>query len=272
MTRVGHATLRIGVLTVWAVCPCLHAAVLDIDDTSPRTPKALETPIRFDQPLDESEPMAIVDAMTAVRANPDSVTAWIRLGDALFLSEQTARAAAAFYEACKRDPTHAKALENLGVSILQLGDYPNAVALFERLSSREPEDLSVKMNLGAAYHGVRDYANANQVYEAVLKVDPDNDKAAYNLGVVEGDRGNHAGAVAWYRKAHALNSTSPIPLFAAARAYARLGDSTSMYEMLEQAIIMVPEDQVGIFLGHPIFAPYSDQQEFRALLAPNSAK
>lgn len=97
----------------------------------------------------------------------------LRIGEEEFERQNFDRARVCFQLACEKDPSNARAHNNLGVLAWQEGDLDSALAFFDRALDLDPLDGDVLLNsaraLAAAGHG----ETASQMLEIYLTAHPD---------------------------------------------------------------------------------------------------
>lgn len=190
------------------------------------------------------------------------------LSRALIALDRQSDALAAAERALNLGPEDALTLDTLGVAMTRLGHHERALDLFEKAVALTPDNASFLFNLAAARQFAGDFAGAEDSYARCLARDPSNhrawsarvqlrrqtvemnDKAVlenmFEDGALDADRalhlghalaktcedlGDHAGALAWLRRAKAAKRADARydPGFDAAvfAAAARTGGPTS---------------------------------------------
>ena len=99
----------------------------------------------------------------AAALRPDYAPIYTRLGAALALRGEPARAREAFERAVELDPHNAVAERGLGQAHLSLGELEQAAAAFERAAAIEPRDLATQSGLAQALRRLGQTERANAV-------------------------------------------------------------------------------------------------------------
>ena len=88
-----------------------------------------------------------------------------------------------FYKnALKNNPTHAAALENLGIVLLQMDRPEEAKEYFIRANRLKPKNIDIMINLAQVYYLLAEPQNAESIFRDALEVDPNNATLHYSLG------------------------------------------------------------------------------------------
>jgi len=106
-----------------------------------------------------------------VRLNPSYVHAWYNLGTAYEGLRQYGQAARAFQEAIRLKPDLAAAWGHLGNAYRGLGQFDQAVEAFQQTVRLKPDDAEAWCNLGAAYDLQGNRAKVMQVYGKLKSLD-----------------------------------------------------------------------------------------------------
>jgi tetratricopeptide (TPR) repeat protein len=159
-----------------------------------------------------SEP-SIAAFERARQLRPDDVPTLIWLGEAYLALDRQADAEARFARARSLQPRSVAALAGLGRTALARREYANAVGAFEEALAIDPQATAVHYPLGMAYRGAGDLLKAETHLKERSKGDvavPDplmqevrgllrSARAFESLGVAALERGDSAGAAAYFR-------------------------------------------------------------------------
>src|SRR5262245_31807319 len=115
---------------------------------------------------------AAIEFQNAARANPQSVDAQTKLGDAYAALDQTSAAASAYHRACSLAPTDTYACVQSAAKFLALGDFEPAVIDARTALVADQFNLDAQLILGSALAGVRRFAEAEERLEAALAQAP----------------------------------------------------------------------------------------------------
>jgi tetratricopeptide (TPR) repeat protein len=127
-----------------------------------------------------------------------------------------ARAEALCRQVVERDPTHADALNLLGVLAHQARRNEAAVEFLSRAVAARPGDGTIHYNLGVAYQVLGRLTDAAGCYREALRLQPAHADAHHNLGDIFLTQGDHAAAQASLEEAVRLRADF-------AEAYNQLG-------------------------------------------------
>ena len=97
------------------------------------------------------------------------------------LQGEESKAAPAYQEAIKADPSHAPSLSNLAVVLANSGRADEAEKYLSQAIEAQPRYVEVYGNLGAILVSSERYAEAVAIYEKAVRIDPDYGPVHYNL-------------------------------------------------------------------------------------------
>jgi tetratricopeptide (TPR) repeat protein len=132
--------------------------------------------------------------------------------------------------------------------------------------SAQNSSQKISMDEANAFFQAKDWANAAKAFEAITKKEPANFQAWNQLGATLLALNKYDQAAAAYEKAVAINSSSPIPQYNLACAYARLNDKDKAFEALNKIAskgFFQPEQ----FSGDADLASLHDDPRFKELLS-----
>jgi tetratricopeptide (TPR) repeat protein len=104
-----------------------------------------------------------------------------------------------------------------------LGEPGDAIARYRERAAASPGDVRELRFLSGAYLLARDFGAAREVVDAGLELAPDDWKLTYDRGEVKAARGDPAGALTDWRRAHELNPEDFSPVYASAFLLEREG-------------------------------------------------
>jgi tetratricopeptide (TPR) repeat protein len=121
----------------------------------------------------ESLGKAIEHLEALTRLNPSDSDSWLVLGRLYKMSNQGAKAEAAFRKVLNSDPNSKAGIANLAQLYFEQGDYQPAIDLLKKIPDSDMDPAMLGM-LAYAYSQTRDYDNAVTSYEKALAQDPEN--------------------------------------------------------------------------------------------------
>jgi len=136
-------------------------------------------------------------------------------------------------------PSSAVINANLGFAYDKQGKVDEAVAAYRKVLELEPGNNVARNNLGNLYTKQGQFEDAGREFEELLRRDPDNAAAKSNLEVATKNRAitqEKQDQVSGALQAVAAKPADPQAAYAAARVYARLGDSDSAFSWLTKAL------------------------------------
>ena len=110
-----------------------------------------------------------------------------------------------YNQVLKINPTHAVALNNLGIIFKGLRKFQKAKACYEKAIEINPNYVDAHYNLGVTFKELKDYQKAKSCYEKAIEINPNYTNAYNNLGTIYEDLGKHQKAKACYEKAIEIN-------------------------------------------------------------------
>lgn len=145
---------------------------------------------------------------TARPAAPAAGTAvdWLRRGQQLEAAGRLPEAESCYQQALQRDGRHAETWLALGRLAEKAGDFDVAHASYERLVSLHPNHAMGHFVLGNTLVRRLDFTAARAAYLRAVELDPGLAGPWFNLGNLEGYLGRGREALAFHRRAIALNA------------------------------------------------------------------
>jgi tetratricopeptide (TPR) repeat protein len=164
------------------------------------------------------------------------------LGDRYRDAGQMRRALVAYQKALEVAPEDPSILLALGLAYAAAGQYQAAVDHYRRSLAANPVQPLAQINLGVALENMGDAFGAASAYLAALSVNPFEPLALFNLGNVHLRRRESDSAIAYYRRAIALDRALAPAHANLARAYAAAGRLDLGMAELEWALELSPAD------------------------------
>ncbi len=173
--------------------------------------------------LDDEVVSAINNARTEVEAQPDSGTAWGRLGMVLFAQNLYLDCIGVFAEAERLDPANARWPYFRGLALLLVRPEEEGLVALERASQIAPPSLHVRLRLAEQYLKYDRIDAADAVFLELLSEYPTNPRVLLGHGQILSRRGKWQDAVAPLRSAARHPTSQHEAHLALATAYFRLG-------------------------------------------------
>jgi len=143
------------------------------------------------------------------------------------------RSVTEFKRAIELNPNYATAHQWYGNTVLAaaFGRFDEAIQEMKQALELDPLSLIIIADLGNTYFMARRYEEAIDELRKTIKMDPGFYYAYWNLGQVLEAKGDLAGAITQYKKAHQLNG-DPFPLGLLGHAYALSGNRPEALKIL----------------------------------------
>lgn len=222
---------------------------------------------------------AAAKVQQALRADPNIIEAYSRLGNIYTKAGRHADAVAAFKQALALDPEHLLSTFNLALAYRALGRIDEAIVGFERTEQLDPRsgrahfqlgDIYMQrgepakalevltkglaldidrapflVKLGEAYLELERYDEAERVLTEAIGLRADVPRAQYNLALVQEQRGNASAARAAYEAEVAANPKNYGAHFNLGRILAREGRTADAARQFRASIEARPEFAEG---------------------------
>ena len=158
------------VFTVYKSGP--DSAVRTPPQPQPVTQKQ-EAPTR-NRTIPEAKAQTIFNLETEVTENPGNFTAWIKLGNRYFDTNQPEKAIKAYNKSLELNPNNADVWTDLGVMCRRAGRHHDAISAFERAISVDPDHQQSRFNKGIIlFNDLKEVDNAVKVWQELLEIAPD---------------------------------------------------------------------------------------------------
>jgi tetratricopeptide (TPR) repeat protein len=140
------------------------------------------------------------------------------------------KAAEAWAEVVKIEPSFAEAQYNLGVALVKVRKYEEALSHFERAVDLNPYFIRGYYAMGNSLLHLNRNEEAIKQYTRALELNPDDPSTHHNLGVAYSRSGNDGKAVEEYEKALEVEPDFALAYQSLAGAYARMGETEKAAE------------------------------------------
>jgi Flp pilus assembly protein TadD len=144
-------------------------------------------------------------------ANPSDVEAKYLLAFALFKENRPADSLKEYTEAAQRRAPHAEDLKAVALDYVLLNDYADAEHWIRYSLSMDANDAEAWYEAGRIEYMLNYFRPALEAFQRSLQLDPASVKAENNLGLALEGLNRVDEAVAAYRKAMAMQASSPHP-------------------------------------------------------------
>jgi Flp pilus assembly protein TadD len=132
---------------------------------------------------------------------------------------------------------------NNGVKYAQAEDWQKAAESFTISRTIQPDEIDAHKNLAFVYMRAQNDSMGIVVYNEILKIKPDDVDALSMLGDVRAAKKDYAGAVEYYKKVLAADSTNGRATHGLALCYDYLGQRDNAMAAYESALRARPEDK-----------------------------
>ena len=162
---------------------------------------------------------------------------WQNRAQQEWLHGRTAAAIGFLEEAMKRAATPRQRLEtlrNLSANLMQAGDLDRALAVLAEADRLGLDDAMVKFNIAVVLTGRGRLDEAEPFARRAIELDPESPLGHAALAQIRGRRGDHAGALAEFQAAAALDPDAVRPALNVAVALGHLGRRREACAVLER--------------------------------------
>ena len=177
--------------------------------------------------------------------DPQDADALRRIAEVYDKLKMPAQAIAAYQKAIQLDPDYYAGYHGLGVFYYYHGDYTQAAEQFQKSIERAPGLFDEYANLGAALDELGRDAEAEKALLTSLKLH-ETTPALNNMGAMRAYQGRDEEAVAYYKRAIAMDPTSYISVENLADSQRRLGrvhEATVAYrKAMDIALLALEQD------------------------------
>jgi len=142
-------------------------------------------------------------------------------------------------------PPNAKKEYELGLKAVNKRNFLQAASHFEQAVNIYPEYLAARNDLGAQYLKLKRIDDAEKHFEIVLASDPKNFNAKFNMGLVQMERRDYNGALAFLYQAISIDSSRAVAHLWIGIAKLELGSMQEAESSLVRSLLMGGDDCVA---------------------------
>jgi tetratricopeptide (TPR) repeat protein len=186
--------------------------------------------------LDLNDPGRAVRAFRkALRADPETETAWVGLGRAYLTEGRWKAAASAFTKAIDPPGSAPEAWTGLGWARRGLGQVDAALEAFHRAATLAPQSIQAWNNLGELYFDLGLLPQARQSCLKAAALTPDQARTWNNLGRISRMERRFSDAIIAHQHAVALDPHDPTARLGLIACYRLIGEDKLAEEQIELA-------------------------------------
>src|SRR5438270_2292645 len=220
------------------------------ESLSPDSPRVRMAAGYLKEPASQYE-QALEDYLSVQEREPRNVDALRRIAGVYDKLHMPARAIEAYQKAIELDPDYYGGYHGLGVLYYYHGNYPEAARQFQKSIERAPGLIDEYTNLGAALDELGQDTEAEKALLTSLKL-RETPEALNNMGAIRAYQKKDVEAIAYYKRAVALDPSNYIYLENLADSNRRLGrvrDANAAYhQAMDLALATLKENPR---LGYP---------------------
>jgi uncharacterized protein (TIGR02466 family) len=216
--------------------------------------KSLMTAIRYAPPNESGplEDLALIKLQNgrqeeaeallqkAVKANPSSIEALLRLGAALITCGRASEAVDSYQAVISLDKKNFQAAYGLSHAYLECSDFLTAIESCKKALELKPEDAATLSIMGVSYYQLEDFTNAQQHLKQSCSINETDQNALVHLGRAQLKLGMNSDAIETFKKAATFSQGSSILYSQLANAYAATGDYISCIKICDEFLDSYP--------------------------------
>jgi tetratricopeptide (TPR) repeat protein len=144
------------------------------------------------------------------------------------------KAAEAWAEVAKIEPTFPEAEFNLGVALIKLEKPEEAIEHFEKALELNPYFLKAYQGKGNALLALNRNDEAVKEYQKALELNPDDPPTRHNLGVAYSRIGETDKAISEWKQGIEIDPSYPLPYVSLNRLYTEQGEKKKAEEIIDR--------------------------------------
>jgi len=145
-----------------------------------------------------------------------------------------------YNEVIKKDPSHIRALNNLGIIFFSLKKFNDAIKIFEKTIAIDFNYLSGHNNLGLIFKEIQNYQKAISSFQEAIKINPNYFEAHNNIGLVFYECGEYQKAISSFEKAIKINPNYFETYNSIGLVFNKCGENQKAISSFEKAIKINP--------------------------------
>ena len=209
--------------------------------------------------------LATEEYLTSLTARPDQWTSHYNLGNYYLNRGDVKQALASYDTALKIEPKAAMVMVNAAMAHAQIDDKGMAEKFLRQAIKIAPYNGAAHFNLGLLKAEENRVKEAEQELKEAFRLDPKMAPAAYNLCVLT-IKDRPAEALAWCRKAVALNPQEPKYAYTLAFCQKEQGDIKGAAATLKDLVTQRPDFTDGYLLLAEIYVLQGERPQAETLL------
>jgi len=201
----------------------------------------------------------------AIAVRPGYWETYNDLGGLYYRLGRYAEAQKEFQTVVQLTPDNARGYSNLGVIAHAQKHYQEAAKMFEKSAAIKPNDTAYS-NLGTVYYTLGHYTEAAHYYELAIQMNGHswlwwhNLAAAYQWGnQPQKARDAFQQTAGLAEEQRRINPNDPNLLMRLADAYSNLGQAARARELLDQALVLAPQDVSVMFDASVVYEQLGDR-------------
>lgn len=175
------------------------------------------------------------------------------VGRAYLLTDDFAKAAAAFLDEILIEPNNFNGNYFLGYSLYKANQYPDAEKYTREAIRIDPKHATAKINLGMILNGQKRYKDAVAPLTEAIKLNPDLSDAHFNLGNAYYNQKLYAESIPYYERSSVLSPRSALVFAYLGDAYLNTRQNEKAIETYKKSIALNAKEvvaQLGLGLAY----------------------
>ncbi len=194
---------------------------------------------------------------------PETPEIYNTLANALFKLRRFDRGIAVAKQGLALFPEDITIYNTIAIGNIGKNDLRMAIKYYEQALLLAPDNIDIFNSLSILYEGIQDFNSASKILLSI----PDTLKTPQTyvrLGTIAGKVNDHHGAIEYYRKGYAMDTTDMIALIGVGTGYDLLNVKDSAIYYYEQTL---KDDSLVLTVGKRLVDLYSDVDDFARLIA-----
>jgi tetratricopeptide (TPR) repeat protein len=188
-------------------------------------------------------------------------------GQSLLRTGKPREALSEFQEACRLDPSSARALILVGIAESQLGNNRGAVVALRHALQLDPVSEAAHYNLAMRLAQLQQNDDAIREFRLVLKLNPQSTSTHYNLGVLLEEKGDYEGALQNFLAVKKVQPGDAAVLLHLVSTYYGAGDSKQAVSLAQEVASHDLKGEFAVRLAQ-VMIRHNDFEQAIQLLEP----